>query len=126
MFNLKTITFDQIFENARLFIQNKDYNKAQELLIASIKVKETATANKLIGIINILQKEYDTAYGYCLKSYQLDPKDSENLINLFNLNLMKNNFANAEKNLNELKLLNVDGSKIHQLENLLKKKEIAK
>lgn len=123
---VKTITFDQIFENARIFIQNKDYNKAQELLIASIKVKETATANKLIGIINILQKEYDTAYGYCLKSYQLDPKDSENLINLFNLNLMKNNFTNAEKNLNELKLLNVDGSKIHQLENLLKKKEIAK
>ena len=73
-----------------------------------------------------LQKEYDTAYGYCLKSYQLDPKDSENLINLINLNLMKNNFTNAEKNLNELKLLNVDGSKIHQLENLLKKKEIAK
>ena len=119
---VKTITYDEIFENARRLMQNGDYSKAEKLLSTANEVKETATADKLIGIVYISKKQYDKAFDFCLRSYQLDPKDSENLINLFNLYLMKSNIGEAERILYELRQLNVDTEKINQLEKLLSKK----
>jgi len=124
---VKKISYDEIFENARLLMKNGDFSKAEKLLLTTNQVKETAIADKLIGIVYILQKQYDKAFDFCFRSYQLDPRDSENLNNLFNLYLMKNNFSEAERILYELRQLNVDPKKVIQLEKLLsKKRESAK
>ena len=118
-----SVSFGEIFERAKLWMSNGDFNKARELLIKTNKVKETATAYKLIGMTYIKQKKYNQAFNNCSKAYQLNQTDAENLVNLFNLNIMRADFNGASKMLNELRFMNIESEKIERLEAFLNKKK---
>ncbi len=119
------ITYAEIYEQAKQYIINEEYEQAEELLNESNRLKELAPSYKLLAMSYIKQKKYATAFGYCVKSYELDATDTENLINYFNLCLMKHDFDTASRLLNELILQHVDEAKLKQLQDLFSRKQKA-
>ena len=118
-----SVPLAEIFDRAKLWMNNGDLEKAKELLLKTNNIKETATANKLIGMIYIQQKQFPLAYQFCSKAYEIDPTDAENMVNLFNLTIMKKDFDFANRILNELRNQNVEEEKLQRLEAFLNKKK---
>ena len=119
---VRKIAFDEIYDRAMVLIQKGEVGEAMKLLVATNQVKETAPAHKMIGMIYLMQKNNDLAYEYCMKSYQLDPSDYDNLNNLFILSLMKKNMVLAAEVLNHIRFLNIDTEKLKRLEVLYDKR----
>jgi len=120
---VKNLSLDETLNLAESFLNKKDLNGAMELLLSANKIKETAKADKWIGMIYLLKKENKLAYSYCMRSYQLDSNDYENLNNLFILCLLNNDLNTATKVLDQLRVMNIDPNKIQRLENLYNKKK---
>ncbi len=120
---ISEIPYNEIYEQAKLLIVNGEYEQAEELLNNANRINEMASSYKLLAMSYIKQKKYAIAFGYCVKSYELDATDTENLINYFNLCLMKHDFDTASKLLDELILQHVDEAKLKQLQDLFSRKK---
>lgn len=120
------VSLDEAIARAEAFIENKEYDKAEKLLLATNKIKETFLADKLMGSMYIMQQKNELAYVFCSKAHKLNPYEFENLNNFFVLCLIKNDLHNASLVLDELKTLNIDRPKIQRLTKLYenKKKEL--
>jgi tetratricopeptide (TPR) repeat protein len=117
-------SYAEIYEKAKQYIADDQFEQAEELLNEANRAKEMAPTYKLLAMLYIKQKDYATAYDFCKKSYILDASDSENLINYINLSILKHDFKLASRLLDELKLLNVDENRQKQLHDIYNRKKL--
>jgi tetratricopeptide (TPR) repeat protein len=104
----------KLINQSQIFLNQKNYEKAIELLQMSLKIKETGLANQIIGSIYFFKKDIK-ALAYYEKAYSADPLNPNVLNNLFLLYMMKNDLIKATNCLNEYRMVSNDKEKLDRL-----------
>ena len=73
---------ESFIEKAQTHLQNNELESALTLLLQSLKIQQTATANKWIAQILLRQKRVEQAIPYLEKTRKLIPDDAQLLYNL--------------------------------------------
>lgn len=89
-------------------LKERNLTAALLLLTQSMNIKETALANKWIGQIFLLQKDFNKALPYLRKAEKMGLKDSDLYYNLAATNYYLNNKKEAVRYLNKLEKIRPD------------------
>jgi tetratricopeptide (TPR) repeat protein len=91
-----------------IFLKEKDFHTAFLLLNQSLNIKETSFANKWIGQILIVQKEFQQSLPYLEKAESMGLTDSDLYYNLAAANYYLNKKEKTIRYLKKLKQINPD------------------
>ncbi len=99
----------QIYNSAStVFLKERDFRTAFLLLNQSLNIEETAFANKWIGQILIVQKQFRQSLPYLLKAEAMGLKDSDLYYNLAAASYYLDKKEETIRYLNKLKQINPD------------------
>lgn len=93
---------------ANMLIKAKQFHRALPILYESLKVEETAFANKWIGQILLDRGKLDEAMPYLNKALQVTPNDPQLLFNLGGAHALRNEFDQALALLKKLERIQPD------------------
>ena len=116
--SLKIIQYNDSAKNRHLaeqynsaslpLLKKRDFKPARVLLTQSLDIQETAQANKWMGQILLLEKQYSGGIPYLRKAETMGLKDADLLYNLAAANYYIDNKNEAVRYLKELKLTSPD------------------
>jgi len=105
----KTRHLAEQYNSAALpLLKKRDFQTSMILLNQSIDIKETAQANKWMGQILLLEKQYVNGIPYLQKAEAMGLKDTDLLYNLAAANYYINNKTEAVRYLQKLKRIKSD------------------
>jgi len=90
-------------DEAQKYMDVKDYEKAIELLLETLQIKETPVANSLLGEIYFKTSEYEKSQYYLKKAYYEFKFDTPFLCSYIMADLASNNLEEAKNTLAQLK-----------------------
>jgi tetratricopeptide (TPR) repeat protein len=111
-------TKDQVNRAKQLITDNKS-DEALTLLESSLQIYDSHVANRMIGEIYQGQKNYEKAFLYFNKAYNQFKFDPRFLYNFALIYIARNDFANARKCLDAIKLIDSEYEQLGQLNSLL-------
>lgn len=106
-------------DEAKKFIEVKDYEKAIELLTESLEIKETAIGFRLLGEVYYKNEEHKKAQHFLKKAYPEFKFDTHFLRSCFMTDLATGNTDDARKTLQQLKKTDPKSPEIEKLEMIL-------
>lgn len=109
------LTPDQSVQLAEKYLENKEIDKAKELLLLVTQKHKTFVALKLLGKVHYIEKDYTNAYRVLAQAYNFNDTDVELLVHYYLLCNRFNNTDEAKLILEKLRELNFDDEKIEKL-----------
>lgn len=118
------ISVDELYNLATDQVKQGEVSTAIEMLLVADKFEENFKVKKLLATLYIREGENDLALEYCLAAYTINPKDFDNLNNLFLLHHKNGNLDNSYDILMQMKSLNINSEKVKQLEAMYEQKKV--